>query len=308
MKKSLSLICIGLVISGYSLFSNIANADNVSSFEKCKMSVDRATNAWRRYYDKMDTEDIKGNSTENLNVCDFNLDYTDVIQSCKQAAEEGNAEAQYYLGYAYNDEWCKKADYVNAEKWLTKSANQNFALAQFLLTRRYQKDPLTSLNLLKKAASQNVVIAIRDLKFYYSVKEPNLYKVLKYLNQAYKLKDVNSTWELGDYQYAITQDIDEALTWYEKAAELKIDLLKTIKVGKMYEEGKVKVDYYNQKGYSVTKKINIKKNKKKALHYYKLACDAKRNNNNSIKVLGIIPEWPGRNDSLKGCKLYQKLK
>ena len=158
---------------------------------------------------------------------------------------------------------------LTQKKWLTKSANQNFALAQFLLTRRYQKDPLTSLNLLKKAASQNVVIAIRDLKFYYSVKEPNLYKVLKYLNQAYKLKDVNSTWELGDYQYAITQDIDEALTWYEKAAELKIDLLKTIKVGKMYEEGVIKVDYFNQKGYSVTKKINIKKNKEKALHYYK---------------------------------------
>ena len=116
MNLSLSIPSLLLISNSYSLFSNIANADNVSSFEKCKMSVDRATNAWRRYYDKMDTEDIKGNSTENLNVCDFNLDYTDVIQSCKQAAEEGNAEAQYYLGYAYNDEWCKKADYVNAEK------------------------------------------------------------------------------------------------------------------------------------------------------------------------------------------------
>ena len=75
----------------------------------------------------------------------------------------------------------------------------------------------------------------------------------------------------------------------------------------MYEDGEVKVDYFNQKGYSVTKKINIKKNKEKALHYYKMACNAKRNNNNSIKILGILPEWPGINDSIKGCKRYQNL-
>ena len=320
MKKSLSLICIGLVISGYSLFSNIANADNISSFEKCKMSVDRATNAWRRYYDKMDTEAIKGNSIDNIDICDFNLDYTDVIKSCKQAAEEGNAEAQYYLGFAYGEVWCKKADHINAIKWITKSANQNFSFAQTVLARYYlygktvnnvkilSKDLQKSLSLYEKAALQNEIFAINELAFYYSHDQPNIYKALNYLNHAKNLKNVNAIWNLGNYQYAITQDIDEALTWYEKAAELKIDLLKTIKVGKMYEEGKVKVDYYNQKGYSVTKKINIKKNKKKALHYYKLACDAKRNNNNSIKVLGIIPEWPGINDSLKGCKLYQKLK
>src|SRR6202142_3725880 len=48
-------------------------------------------------------------------------------------AEQGDAEAQFNLGFCYDDGRCVEKDYGEAVKWYRKAAAQNFAPAQFNL-------------------------------------------------------------------------------------------------------------------------------------------------------------------------------
>ena len=114
MKKSLSLICIGLIISGCSLFSNIANADELSSFEKCKMSVEQYKERYRSILYTIET-----NKKSNLGICDYDLNYSNIKNSClKSATNENNPIAQYYLGLIYTSQDCSTPpNFLEAEKW-----------------------------------------------------------------------------------------------------------------------------------------------------------------------------------------------
>lgn len=309
MKKSLSLICIGLIISGCSLFSNIANADELSSFEKCKMSVDRATNAWRRYDDKMDENDIKGNITENLNVCNFGLDYNNIINSCEQSAKEGNAEAQFYLGYAHYMDWCKKPNHDTARIWIKKSADQNFSTAQTALVDFFGSsiDDIERKNLLEKAAKQNDLYAIQSLAFYYEIRH-DFFKAIDYYKKGYKLRDAESARKLGDLSIIQKNDIKKALVWYEKGANLKTDLKFTLSVGKMYENGLLHTNYFNKEGKLSEINININKDYEKALFFYDLACKAVRSDNIQKLNFKILPTQPDRSYSKRACLFYNTLK
>ena len=51
----------------------------------------------------------------------------------KAKAEEGDAEAQFNLGFCYDDGRGVEKDYSHAVKWYRKAAEQNYAPAQFNL-------------------------------------------------------------------------------------------------------------------------------------------------------------------------------
>ncbi len=51
----------------------------------------------------------------------------------KAKAEQGDAEAQFNLGFCYDDGRGVRKDYGEAVKWYRKAAEQNFAPAQFNL-------------------------------------------------------------------------------------------------------------------------------------------------------------------------------
>ena len=51
----------------------------------------------------------------------------------KARAEQGDAEAQFNLGFCYDDGRGVEKDYGEAVKWYRKAAEQNFAPAQFNL-------------------------------------------------------------------------------------------------------------------------------------------------------------------------------
>lgn len=57
-------------------------------------------------------------------------DYEKAVYWFKQAAEQGNVEAQYLLGICYVDGSGVPQDYEEAVKWLTFAAEQNHAYAQ----------------------------------------------------------------------------------------------------------------------------------------------------------------------------------
>ncbi len=61
------------------------------------------------------------------------------VAEVKAAAEQGEAEAQYYLGERYVMGYGVRQDYDEALKWYEKAAKQGFALAQFELGLIYNE-------------------------------------------------------------------------------------------------------------------------------------------------------------------------
>ena len=125
LSKFLSIAIIGssVLTAGCSLLDNqpeekpiedkskeedslIANMDSATVFERCNL-----------YY-----------SSEN---------YTEAFKYCKKSAEEGIAEAQFNLGYMYQNGQGVKQDYFKAFEWYQKAAEQGLAPAQYNLGVMY---------------------------------------------------------------------------------------------------------------------------------------------------------------------------
>lgn len=103
----------------------------------------------KKYYDKKDyTEAIKwlrksaeqGNADAQYRLgfcyrCGYGVskDYTEVVKWYRKAAEQGNADAQYNLGFCYKYGYGVSMDYTEAVKWYRKAAEQSNASAQCLL-------------------------------------------------------------------------------------------------------------------------------------------------------------------------------
>ena len=87
----------------------------------------------------------------------------------KASAEQGDAEAQFNLGFCYDDGRGVKKDYGEAVKWYRKAAEQNFAPAQFNLGYCYANGQGVKKNLeeavewYRQAAEQNYTPAQSNL-------------------------------------------------------------------------------------------------------------------------------------------------
>ena len=116
-----------------------------------------------------------------------------------EAAEQGNAEAQYNIGQIYGDGKDIEQNYKEAEKWNRQAAEQGYAPAQRYLGWMYeeghgvQKDYQQAFNWYLKAAEQGNALAQNSLG--------NLYRR-----------------GLG-----VQKDSQEALKWYQKAGVQGID-------------------------------------------------------------------------------------
>jgi len=116
------------------------------------------------------------------------------FQEYKAKAEQGDAEAQFSLGFCYDDGRGVKKDYAEAVKWYRKAAGQNFAPAQFNLGYCYangqgvKKDEEEAVKWFTKAAEQNYAPAQSNLGYCY------------------------------DNGHGVAQDYVEAVKWYRKAA------------------------------------------------------------------------------------------
>ena len=101
-------------------------------------------------------------------------DYVSAKDRCLIAANQGDAEAQNYLGLMYyNGIGGVQKNYLEAVKWYTKSANQGIAGAQFTLASMYDRGQGVPQNYLEavkwytKAASQGYAHAQNNLAFMY---------------------------------------------------------------------------------------------------------------------------------------------
>jgi len=122
-------------------------------------------------------------------------DYQEAVKWFTQAAEQGNAGAQFALAVMYRLGEGITQDYEEAAKWLAKAAEQGIALAQFLLGGSYKN-------------GQGV---------------PQDYEeAAKWYTRAAEQGNANAQLLLGgSYEkgQGVPQDYKEAVKWYTEAAE-----------------------------------------------------------------------------------------
>jgi TPR repeat protein len=98
----------------------------------------------------------------------YNEDRVAGTKELTKLAEQGDVEAQYYLGFTYTEETGDPVDERIALKWFTRAAEQGYPSAQLLVALYYEKgitvvqDFVTAIKWYTLAAEQGNV----DAQFY----------------------------------------------------------------------------------------------------------------------------------------------
>jgi uncharacterized protein len=159
------------------------------------------------------------------------------IESFERIAKSGNVEAQRSLGEIYSY-FSDPTNDIEKIRWYTKAANQGDAIAQYRLGYHYRwltKDYPKAIDWLKKAAQQGHVEAQFELmEFYFELGEK--YDVGKGVaqdpNEAFKWYKkaaeqgypkaqnlLGGIYHWGGMGGRVAQDYQEAIKWFRKAAE-----------------------------------------------------------------------------------------
>jgi TPR repeat protein len=157
------------------------------------------------------------------------------FQEYKTKAERGDAEAQFNVGYCYDDGRGVAKDFAEAVKWYRKAAEQNFAPAEFNLGYCYangqgvRKDKEEAVKWFRKAAEQNYAPAQSNLGYCYDngrgvAKDAG--EAVKWYRQAAGQGHPEAQLNLG-YCYAngqgVSKDTVEAYAWFSMAAKADSD-------------------------------------------------------------------------------------
>ena len=158
-------------------------------------------------------------------------DYTEAAKWFLKAAEQGNADAQTFLGYSYENGLGVTKDFIEAVKWYRKAAEQGYSVAQYNLGNSYYngsgvaKDYTEAAKWYRKAADQGFSLAQSSLgDSYYngSGVAKDYTEAAKWFLKAAEQGNADAQTFLG-YSYenglGVTKDYNEAVKWYRKAAE-----------------------------------------------------------------------------------------
>ena len=159
-----------------------------------------------------------------------NVTKGETIAELKAEAENGDAIAQYKLGFRYCVGQGLPKDFAEAAKWLRKSAEQGVAVAQYDLALVYDKgDGMTNYieaaKWFRKAAEQGDAEAQADLGIYYLIGkgvDKDSREGVKWLRKAAEQGVIRAEGNLGSC-YANGDGVEtnyiEAVKWLRKAAE-----------------------------------------------------------------------------------------
>ena len=160
-------------------------------------------------------------------VCGFTAENSAAAKS-RQAAEAGDAKAQYELGRRYAYGIGVPEDHKQSVHWFRKAAEQNYAPAQFYLGIWY-RDGLTE-------RGTGAVVVKKDPE-----SAAQLFgKALPVIRKDAEAGVAESQYLLGLYYHGATGEKEDrklAFDWYLKAAE-RGNADGQVAVGKCYEEGR----------------------------------------------------------------------
>ncbi len=156
--------------------------------------------------------------------------YQEAAKWYREAAEEGNAYAQYSLGFLYENGQGLLRDYTQALKWYRQAAEQGDASAQYSLGFMYEngegapKELDEAVRWYRKAGAQNNTDADSRLAHMYVwglglsqdyVEAAKLYRKAAERGNAEAQYSLGFMYENGN---GVPRDYAEALKWYRKAA------------------------------------------------------------------------------------------
>jgi len=158
-----------------------------------------------------------------------NGQYEQAFPVCSKAAEQGNVNAQFFLGWMYDSGEGIRQDHAKAVRWYRKAAEQGNALAQYNLGLMYysgqgvQQDYAEALKWHRKAIEQrNADFFLGTM--YRSGEGVHEYdaEAIKWYRKAAEQGDTEAQCILG-WMYScgegVQQDYAKAIKWYRKAAE-----------------------------------------------------------------------------------------
>jgi len=207
----------------------------------------------------------------------FDNDYKNALFYFNKAAELGDKDAFYYLGYMYKEGEGVLQDYKKANYWFTKGAEKGEMYSQYYLGLHYLKgngidqNGLKALEFLTKAANQGLGHAYRFIgEIYYcgvGVTQ-NYIKAFQSFTKATDISETNSHSDPDSEYYlgemykeglGVQQNYKKALEWFTKSASHG-DIASKNQMGLFYYSGYgVEQDYMKafsyfeesaQKGYA----------------------------------------------------------
>jgi TPR repeat protein len=169
-------------------------------------------------------------------------DYAEAVKWWRKAAEQGDAEAQYNLGYMYGNGWGVTQDFAEALKWYRKAAEQGDARAQYELEWAEAKVAASSTQSAdaKREQEERQADARSDLAKGGAASAAGDYaEAVKWWRKAAEQGNAQAQHNLGlmyDKGEGVTQDYAEAAKWFRKAAE-QGDVEAQYNLGLMYYFG-----------------------------------------------------------------------
>ena len=142
-------------------------------------------------------------------------------------AQQGNTNAQFYLGYMYFYGYGIKRDILKAEEWLLKSAEKEDSFAQvylgFIYYFSYNNYP-QAFEYFQKSAKNENALGQEYLGYMYEngdgVKQSHT-EALKWFLKSAEQGNTESQYKVGEmynYGYGVEKNKDIAIEWYKKAA------------------------------------------------------------------------------------------
>ncbi len=178
-----------------------------------------------------------------------NKQYKKAFPLMQNAAKEGNADAQLYLGWMYANGQGIKRNYAQAVSWLRKSANQGNALAQNDLGLMYaegrgvKRNYAQAISWYRKSAEQGNAYAQNNLGWMYvngrgiiQDDQQAVFWLKKAAEQGNAYAQTNLGW-MYENGRGVIQDDQQAVLWYRKAAE-QGNANAQNNLGVMYENGR----------------------------------------------------------------------
>ncbi len=205
--------------------------------------------------------------------------YSQAFSEFLPIANAGDFRSQYYIGYLYLNGYGVAQDSQEAIRYLKKSADQNYDMAQSLLAFLYNegqvmpKDKKLALNLYKKAAAQNNISANLNLGVMYYTGDGvtrDYAKAIEYFKKVPIESQPIVSRYLGDIYLNNSElrDYKQAIKYYTISATNN-DLNSFFALGRIYHQG-----------------LGTPQDMTQAIKYYKYA--ASQNDAASQYMLGII--------------------
>jgi hypothetical protein len=176
-------------------------------------------------------------------------DHTEEMKWFREKADQGNLEAQKFLGFAYYYGGFLKQNYTEAAKWLQKVKEQGDAEVQNVLGAMYaqgqgvERDDAEAVKMWRKAAAQGLAAAQYNLGAMYIAGrgvKPDYVEAAKWFHKAAEQGDAGAENTLGNMYmtgFGVEKNYVEAVRWYRKAADQGF-VKAQLHLGQMYAAGR----------------------------------------------------------------------